>query len=207
MKTALHKQFKSSRKPKRLFAMWKTSKFHRVSLKCLHLCFIFNLPLAPRTPMLLKSLISKKHCYIFLAWRGRERQTPYWSAFLLYKLQLNEKCIWAHSSGKEQGVLQGNLLWLNSVSIYMRSRCLYWAPPREMSCGPMPKTAIDINRLKESASRAQQCSSHVSQQWRGYSELRQKSELNPSPCQGQLCCWQPGWLFYHSKACLKYNIS
>lgn len=31
----------------------------------------------------------------------------------------------------------------------------------------------------------------------------EKSEPNASPRQGQLCCWQPGWLSYHTKACLK----
>lgn len=46
----------------------------------------------------------------------------------------------------------------------------------------MPKTPIDINSLKESTSRAQQCSSHVSQQWRAsYSEQRQKIRAKRQP--------------------------
>lgn len=51
----------------------------------------------------------------------------------------------------------------------------------EMSHGPMPKTLIDINQLKDSKSRAQQHSSHLSQQRRGYSELRQKIRAKPQP--------------------------
>lgn len=51
----------------------------------------------------------------------------------------------------------------------------------EMSHGPMPKTLIDINQLKDRKSRAQQHSSHLSQQWRGYSELRQKIRAKPQP--------------------------
>lgn len=43
------------------------------------------------------------------------------------------------------------------------------------------QNSIDINSLRESASRAQQCCSHVIQQWRGYSELQQKIRAKPQP--------------------------
>lgn len=93
MKSALHKQSKSSRKPERLFAMRKTSKFLTVSLECLNAFFQFTC--GPQNTYVFEIFNLEKMLIrgFFFGLKREGLSLPYWSSFLQNKLQLNKKCI------------------------------------------------------------------------------------------------------------------
>lgn len=159
MKTALQKQSKSSRKPKRLFAMRKTSKFHRVSLMCLHLCFYFSIYLWYQDAYVFETLnLEKMLLHGFLAWRGRVGLSLIGHHF--FKTNCSSTRSISGLTALEKG--REFYMWicsgLTQVSIYMRSRCLYWVPPPVTwavdQCPKLPLTSTGWKKVRAEPSSA-----------------------------------------------------